>query len=167
MWFGEKSYGIGIYCSIATHLEDSLAGLSSQWLGASDHAICAVNDTAATWELNEVRVIGRIDSSRTETHLQTCVKKRGEGEKVRWGDGEMGRRGEGGRWNEKVLRARNVGFSTETMVQFEEWRGSLLILSDFNLLLLMTRCLHVFGESGKESLRHLDSSRFGQVATLH
>jgi hypothetical protein len=72
--FGGKGQRTGTYSSIPPHLEDSLTGFSRQRLRASDHAIRTVNDAPATWELNELRVLGRIDSSRTETHLEMCVR---------------------------------------------------------------------------------------------
>lgn len=51
-----------------------MAGLSSQRLRASDHAICAVYHAATTWELDEVRVIGRIHSSRAKAHIKICIR---------------------------------------------------------------------------------------------
>ena len=65
----------GTYRSISTHLENSLAGFSSQRLRAGDHAICTMNDTAAAWELDELRILSRVDSLRIETHFEKVVKE--------------------------------------------------------------------------------------------
>ena len=71
--FGVPVSVLATYRSISSHLENSLAGFCSQWLRAGNHAMCTVNDTAAAWELDELRILRRIDSLRAETHIEKAV----------------------------------------------------------------------------------------------
>lgn len=151
----------GTYRSISTHLENSLAGFSSQRLRAGDHAICTMNDTAAAWELDELRILSRVDSLRIETHFEKVVKETRTA-------------------NSNVVGRTDEGAGNSFMSRHEDKRNSYAVICNIPnrsdmapeqnwlsyylswiLLLLMTRCpLHVL-EQLETRLHALVS--FGQV----